>query len=431
MNSPTNFSRRSPTAAITILLDALDQLTEAGLVSRRGAGRDAIFIFKHAFIQHPRTAPCCAAREWNCTPVSGERWKSNSRISRRRSPKSLARHFASAGLIDAAVPHLAKGRGAGAAAFGECGGFGAFDERHNAPCLAARRGGAQTLRELRLQMALGSATRAIKGHAAPETLQVYSRARELLDETVPAKEQMAILYGHWSVSIIPRRVLSTGLAVARQSLALTAGERRPRSDRIREPDDGDITMGAGEFADAVPHLERAVRLYAPGSGNKTDLRYSQDHAVWALSMLGLTLWPLGYPDKARDAAATALIWAGEIQHAMTTGFALCFGLALWGQSGIDPSPSGDLGEAAIAYCLEHDPRAYIPWARFYRGLKLVRPAEYAEGLEEMDAAIECRAKNPYEDVHAGAFGGSCLGPREDRRSGIGIIGVCWPRPSKT
>ena len=104
-------------------------------------------------------------------------------------------------------------------------------------------------------------------------------------------------------------------------------------------------------------------LYAPASGNKTDLRYSQDHAVWALSMLGLTLWPLGYPDKARDAAATALTWAGEIQHAVTTGFAYALDSALWGDNrGSIGYPRGDLGEAALAYCLERDLRAYIPWA---------------------------------------------------------------------
>jgi predicted ATPase len=138
-------------------------------------------------------------------------------------------------------------------------------------------------------------------------------------------------------------------------------------------------------------------------------------------MLGLTLWPLGYPDKARDAAATALTWAGEIQHAMTTGFALCFGLALWGQSGIDPSPSGDLGEAALAYCLERDLRAYIPWAQFYRGLKLVRRAEYAEGLEEMDAAIEAAQK-----IHTRMFMPGHLGHLAWARAKTGDLesGLC-------
>ena len=174
----------------------------------------------------PRTAPCCAAREWHWTPVSGERWKSDSRISRRRSqnPGSSLRQRR---------PHRrcgrlsAKGRGAGAAALGECEGFGAFDERHNAPCLTARRGGKQLQGVAPADVArLGHPSD--QGHAAPETLQVYSRARELLDETVPAKEQMAVLYGHWSVSVV-RGEYRPGLAVARQSLALTAGKVDPEA----------------------------------------------------------------------------------------------------------------------------------------------------------------------------------------------------------
>ena len=44
------------------------------------------------------------------------------------------------------------------------------------------KGGGESRLELRLQMALGSAARAIHGHAAPETLRVYTRARDLLDE---------------------------------------------------------------------------------------------------------------------------------------------------------------------------------------------------------------------------------------------------------
>jgi hypothetical protein len=66
----------------------------------------------------------------------------------------------------------------------------------------------------------------------------------------------------------------------------------------------------------------------PGQGNVTDLRYSQDHAVWAQMMLALTLWPLGYPQQAASAATQSIAWARTIGHAMTTGFALAFGSIL-------------------------------------------------------------------------------------------------------
>ena len=41
--------------------------------------------------------------------------------------------------------------------------------------------------ELSLQIALGTATRAMTGHASDESLLVYSRARALLDASVPIR----------------------------------------------------------------------------------------------------------------------------------------------------------------------------------------------------------------------------------------------------
>jgi predicted ATPase len=148
-----------------------------------------------------------------------------------------------------------------------------------------------------------------------------------------------------------------------------------------------LTLWAtGQFAEAVPHLDRTVSLYAPGTGNTTDLRYSQDHAVWALSLLALALWPLGYPEKAAAAVAKSLSWASDIQHAMTTGFALSFGSVLSGFFGSDLR-GGTPSDEALAYCLESDLRAYIPWARFYHGLTLVRHGEHQQGIELMRAGM--------------------------------------------
>jgi predicted ATPase len=143
----------------------------------------------------------------------------------------------------------------------------------------------------------------------------------------------------------------------------------------------------GDFEQAVPHLERAVALYEPGSGNVTDLRYSQDHAVWALSVLALALWPLGYPDQAATAAVRSLKWARAIDHGMTTGFALSFGSALWGFFSEGPRPGGASAQEALDFCVEHDLRAYISWGKFYCGLSLVRGGEHRAGLELMRAGI--------------------------------------------
>ena len=169
-------------------------------------------------------------------------------------------------------------------------------------------------------MALGSTMRALKGHAADETLKVYNRARALLDETIPAKQQMAVLYGAWTVRSV-RGDWVSGLEIARQSLALAQSDDDPEAAAFASRMNGIALWLTGSSEEAVPHLERAVRLYAPGSGNVTDLRYSQDHAVWALSVLAPVLWSLGHPDRAAEAAVRSLEWARAINHGMTTGSA--------------------------------------------------------------------------------------------------------------
>src|SRR5262245_38238475 len=135
-----------------------------------------------------------------------------------------------------------------------------------------------------------------------------------------------------------------------------------------------------------PHFERTVELYSPGAGNTTDLRYSQDHAVWALTMLALTLWLLGYPDQAAVATTKSLSWAHEIRHAMTTGFAFSFGSVLNGFRA-DQMRERSHADEALAYCIEHELKAYIPWARFYRGLMLARRGQHQDALELMRAGM--------------------------------------------
>ena len=241
-------------------------------------------------------------------------------------------------------------------------------------------------RELRLQMALGSTMRALKGHAADETLHVFLRARALLDDTIPLKEQMAVLYGAWTVTVVGGdRVLA--LEIARQSLALTQNGSDVEATAFASRMNGIALWLMGDFEQAVPHLERAVALYEPGSGNVTDLRYSQDHAVWALSVLALALWPLGYPDQAAAAAVRSLSWARAIDHGMTTGFAVSFGSALWGFFSEGPRPGGASAQEALDFCVKHDLRAYISWGKFYCGLSLVRSGEHHAGLELMRAGI--------------------------------------------
>jgi class 3 adenylate cyclase/predicted ATPase len=343
----------------------LGQLVETGLLFCRGTAPHASYLFKHALVQDAAYS----------TLLRGRRQELHARVAAaleahfadliERQPELLAHHLTAAGNTERAVDQWHK---AGERALQRSANAEASAHLANAIRLIASlpSGNERNHRELMLQMALGSATRAIKGHASTETLRVYSRARDLLDDSVPVKEQMAVLYGLWSVDLV-RAENVHARDVAAQSLAVAERQKDPEASAFANRMMGFSCWAMGDFAVAGRHLERVVALYEPGAPNVTDLRYSQDHAVWSLSTLALALWPLGYPEQAASAAVKSLSWAHTIRHAMTTGFALWTGSTLNGFFNADVLQNGNHSENALAYCLDHDLKAYIPFSQFYHG----------------------------------------------------------------
>jgi tetratricopeptide (TPR) repeat protein len=155
---------------------------------------------------------------------------------------------------------------------------------------------------------------------------------------------------------------------------------------------GIVDWATGDFLAAAPRLRRVAELYAAGSGNVTDLRYSQDHSVFSLSMLALALWPLGFVDQAIEAASKAIARAHQINHAMTTAFALIFGSTLCEFIGADPLRGGHIFDEALDYCVSKDLRTYFPWSRFYGGLSLIKRGQLDQGLEMMRGAMAAAKK---------------------------------------
>lgn len=362
-------------------------------------------MFKHALIQDIAYSTLLRGARQSLHQRIGEAYEQRLPDLTATQPEIVARHFAEAGLP---LPAIRYWREAGERALQRSANSEASAHLRAAiHLLTSLPGDNESKRkELDLQMALGSATRAIRGHASDETLMVYSRARELLDERVNAKDQISVLYGLWSVNVVRCEYLA-GLDIARQSLEVAERHQEPEVSAFANRMMGLTLWATGRFAEAVPHLRRAVALYAPGQGNVTDLRYAQDHAVWAQMMLALNLWALGHSDQAANAATQSLEWAREIGHAMTTGFALAFGSVLHAFSNFDGSGSGAFAAQTLKYCLEHDLRAYQPWAQFYHGLYQFQLGDHIAGLEAMQAGMDKAEKinmNMVRALHLGYIG---------------------------
>jgi predicted ATPase len=154
---------------------ALNRLIGAGLVFRRGEPPDANFLFKHALVQDAAYG----------TLLRRQRRELHARIARvleerlatdaESQPEILARHCANAGLIEKAVCYWQEAgeRSVAHSAMAEA----IRQMRKALDLLSSLPDTSERQRtELQLQLALGGALIAAKGHAAEETGTAYGRA---------------------------------------------------------------------------------------------------------------------------------------------------------------------------------------------------------------------------------------------------------------
>ena len=206
------------------LLTALDQLVDAGLVSRRGAPPRATFQFKHALVQEAA---------YNVL-LRGQRRELHARIAQAleqqfpddtTAPELLAHHFAEAGIAEAAIENWLK---AGRLAIARSATVEAEAQLTRALELLATLpdGPMRSRQELDVQVALGGALISARGYAATETGRTYARARELCAKIGETQQLFPVLFGQ-AVIYMLRAEHSAALEVSEELLRLAQLQENP------------------------------------------------------------------------------------------------------------------------------------------------------------------------------------------------------------
>ena len=368
------------------LRDALDQLTDAGLVFRRGVLPRAVFIFKHALVQDAA---------YN-TLLRGQRQELHARIGKTlemlfpetvaTQPEILAHHYTQAGLLDEAIHYWHR---AGERALRRSANIEAATHLNRGIQLTRSLppGPERDRRELGLYLSLGPTMRAIKGHGGHELLEVYSRARDLLTDDASVREQMNVLYGLWIIHF-SRSEHAAAHALAQDCLARSMRHQHTDFPALAHSLMGNSLWATGEFLEAKSHLDQSLALCASEHLSTTASRHAHNHSVAALSFLSFTLWPLGYPEQAAAAAAGAVARASGTGHVPLMAMALHNQAFLVAAFAADPQLIGCEPSGAVDYCVEHSVAAYEHWARFSAGAVLARTGELVHGMEIMQDAME-------------------------------------------
>jgi len=367
------------------LCGALDQLTEAGLVFRRGIPPHATFLFKHALVQDAAYS----------TLLRGQRQELHARIGMvleerfpeitEAQPELLAYHFTEAGVPGRAIEWW---RRAGERALSKSANVEAASHLakgitavHTLPAEPER-----DRLELTLSVPLGSATRAVKGQGAPETLRVFTHARALLTSGGPLREKIFVLYGLWGVHWIRSEHLDAH-ALASEAINLTSESGQLEVSALANRMMGLTYWAMGKFAKARDCLERIVEISRVGQDTISDLRFVHDHLACALSYLSWTLWSLGYVEQAVRASTDGLQRARSVDHAMTLSTVLTARAILIEGFGAGSLQTTTDAHDALAYASEHNLPQYENWCRIYEAISLARSGKQREAIKIMRAGL--------------------------------------------
>jgi tetratricopeptide (TPR) repeat protein len=279
------------------LCEALDRLTDSGLLFVRGIAPQSSYTFKHALVQdaaygtllrNPRQqlhAGIATALEQRFPDIVTAQ------------PELLAHHYMAAGLAEAAVRYLRRA------------GERSTERSANLEAITHLKQGLEVLKtlpespqrdeqELMLQVALLAPHWASKGWASPGAECAATRAVELCRQIgADTPEQFWTLWA-LAAAYFVRGEIRVGRQLVEQCLQL--------AERLQDRDIlgygyflmGDILFWFGELVPARVHLERGIALYDPERLRPTASQRGFDSCSACRSFLGRVLWHLGYPDQA-------------------------------------------------------------------------------------------------------------------------------------
>jgi tetratricopeptide (TPR) repeat protein len=300
--------------------EALEQITQAELLFRRGIPPDAFYTFKHALVQDVAYDSLLKSKRTQLHARIAQALKTNYPDLVATEPELLARHYTEAGQLSAAIPLWRK---AGELAWSRVAMREAAAHLTKGLALVEQLGPSPERHalELSIREPLHAVWVALRGWAAPE---VAANALALLEVAKAQGEPNSALMGLWGMWVITHDQgrSAESLMWARQLLDTS---ERPGSEHLRT---------FGHFAGMASHFYCGELLEAREHGARLLDAYDPQHAARIMQLTGHDAktvadgwrahwtWMLGYPDEA------VKVIEGNIAHARSVGNPFNLGWAL-------------------------------------------------------------------------------------------------------
>jgi predicted ATPase len=179
----------------------------------------------------------------------------------------------------------------------------------------------RTQQELKLQMTLGPALMATKGHGDPDVEHAYTRAHALCQKIGETPQLFPLLWGLWRFYNV-RGALQTARELGEELLGLSQRQHDPTRLPIAHQALGHTLFYLGALASARKHLEQGITLVDPSQHHALAVCYGIAPGVMCLTHAAYALWMLGYPGQALKRSQEACALTQELGHPQSLAYAL-------------------------------------------------------------------------------------------------------------
>jgi predicted ATPase len=359
------------------LRGALASLVASELVFQRSTPPDAVYSFKHALVQDAAHGTLLRHARQQLHAQVAEALEAQSPELMDTQPELFAQYYAEAGLVEKSAICWGKAGRKSASRSAMVEAAAQFQKGLFQLALLPDNPERQQ-RELVFLEGLGAALQSIKGYGAPETGQIFARARKLWEQLGFPSEFLQIPYGQ-SRHHMARGELDRAQWLAEDLLRLS----------LQRDDSAGLVLGhlasgrnqfiGGRFASARSHLEEVLVLYDPIShGALADQTGTHLHVV-AQAHLKIALFALGFPDQAMAQSSAAIAAARRLAHPPSLAASLTLGnilLSLVGDNGALDERASQL----VAVATEQGFPFRRAMGTICRGWVKVKNGDVAEGM---------------------------------------------------
>ena len=303
------------------LPDALERLVGAELLFRRGSPPNATYTFKHALVQDTAYASLLRARRQAIHERIATVLVANDPERAESAPELVAHHYTEAGQFEKAIPYWNR---AGHHAATRPADTEAREHLQKALSLLKDlpESSERDRQELEILIGLGPVVMNMKGSAAPEVGEIYSRARDLCDRLGQPDQLFPALWGLWLHNHMAGQS-KIALSLAHEAIALA--ESLSNEDFVLQAHHAAWTsqQHLGDFVAVVSHADRGLELYDVERHQRHTFTYGgHDPGICAATQGAIASWFLGYPEQAEKRAEKGLELAPKVPHTFTTAHAL-------------------------------------------------------------------------------------------------------------